>query len=106
MSRFRKLEPTRNIAIDVDGTLLINGTMCEPVVEFCRRCKAEGRYSLTLWSARGKEYSQMIADHFGITDLFDDIVSKPGYIVDDQGWDWIRHTVVITSLDEIEEADG
>ena len=93
--------PTRKvIAVDVDGTLHLNGVLNDHVVEFCRVQKANG-FALTLWSARGKQYAQAFAAKFEITHLFDDIVSKPGYVLDDQGWSWIKYTRVIQSLGDV-----
>ena len=51
-----------------------------------------------LWSSRGSAYAMKAAVLYGIEDLFSVICSKPGYIVDDQGWNWIRYTRVIRSL--------
>lgn len=94
-----KYPPTRSIAVDVDGTLHRNGVANDRVIEFCKKQKALG-FRLMLWSARGKEYAQSAADKFGVTGLFDDIVSKPGYVLDDQGWSWIKYTHVIRSSNE------
>ena len=85
--------------MDVDGTLHTNGVANAKVIEFCRAQKARG-FVLTLWSARGKKYAQAAAERFGVTELFDDIVSKPGYVLDDQGWNWIKYTHVIRTLTE------
>ncbi len=92
-----KYPPTKTIAVDVDGTLHRNGVVNDRVVEFCRVQKSRG-FVLMLWSARGKEYAQAAAARFGVTELFDDIISKPGYVVDDQGWRWIKFTSVVRSL--------
>lgn len=94
-----KYPPTKTIAVDVDGTLHIRGVVNDRVVEFCRAQKERG-FVLVLWSARGKAYAQAVAEKFGVTELFDDIVSKPGYVLDDQGWSWIKYTHVIRSLAE------
>lgn len=95
----QKYPPTKSIAVDVDGTLHINGIVNVRVVEFCKAQKEKG-FVLTLWSARGKAYAQAAAEKLGVTHLFDDIVSKPGYVLDDQGWRWIKYTHVIRSLTE------
>jgi hypothetical protein len=55
-------------------------------------------YSLMLWSARGREYADAMAQRYGVAGLFDVILAKPGYIVDDLGWDWIKYTQVIRSF--------
>lgn len=91
--------PTRKvIAVDVDDTLHVNGRVNQKLVKWCEQQKANG-YSLMLWSARGKQYAQAAAEQFCVAHLFDDIVSKPGYIVDDQGWSWIKFTHVVRRLD-------
>lgn len=95
----QKYPPTRTIAVDVDGTLHTNGILNARVVEFCERQKDNG-FTLNLWSARGKEYAQAAAEKFGVSHLFDDIISKPGYILDDQGWNWIKYTQIIRTLHE------
>ncbi len=94
-----KHPPTKTIAVDVDGTLHNDGVLNMSVVQFCERQKANG-FTLNLWSARGKRYAQAAAERFGVTHLFDDIVSKPGYVLDDQGWSWIKYTHVIRTLQE------
>lgn len=86
--------PPRVVAVDVDGTLLINGQKNPAVVRWCERLKAEG-YVLHLWSSRGRKYAESVAELFGVTHLFDVILSKPGYILDDMGWGWIKYTKVI-----------
>lgn len=91
---------TRTIAVDVDGTLHRNGVLNQRVVEFCERQKANG-YTLNLWSSRGKKYAVAAAEKFGVTHLFDDIISKPGYVLDDQGWSWIRYTQIIKTIDDV-----
>ena len=89
--------PPRVIAVDVDGTLQINGACNRRLVEWCERQKASGFY-LMLWSSRGEAHARNVAEAFGIVQLFDLICSKPGYVVDDQGWGWIKYTRVINSL--------
>jgi hypothetical protein len=99
MSAPCKYPPSRTIAVDVDGTLLVNGRLNARLIEFCRAQRARG-FSIMLWSARGKAYAQAVAERFEIVDLFDDIVGKPGYIVDDLGWTWIKFTRVVRSFGE------
>jgi hypothetical protein len=45
-----------------------------------------------VWSARGREYAQWAAAKAG---LVVHCLSKPGLVLDDQGWDWTRHTRVV-----------
>ena len=93
----QKFAPTRTIGVDVDGTLHTDGRLNRSVVAFCEKQKAAG-FRIMLWSARGKEHAQAAADRLGVSHLFDDIVSKPGYVLDDPGWSWIKYTKVITTL--------
>ena len=86
---------TRCIAIDVDGTLIINNEVNHKLIEWCKDKKEQG-YLLLLWSARGQDHALNAADISNTTELFDHIVSKPGYIVDDQGWKWARYTRAIS----------
>jgi hydroxymethylpyrimidine pyrophosphatase-like HAD family hydrolase len=104
MMKNQKFPPTRTIAVDVDGTLHVNGILNVRVVEFCERQKANG-FTLNLWSARGKEYAQAAAEKFGVSHLFDDIISKPGYVLDDQGWNWIKYTQIIRTPHEAPNAE-
>tara|TARA_R110000744_G_scaffold224695_1_gene343198 strand:+ start:42 stop:359 length:318 start_codon:yes stop_codon:yes gene_type:complete len=97
MNKQQKHPPAKVIAIDVDGTLQIRGLPNNQLIEWCKERKAEG-YTMMLWSARGEFHAKKFAELFGVVDLFDLICSKPGYIVDDQGWGWIKYTRVIRSL--------
>ncbi len=90
----------KSIFIDIDGTLISRGVLNETIVTFCKRKKAEG-FDIILWSARGREYAETVAAMCGITDLFTAIIGKPGYVVDDLGWNWIKYTKVLT-LGDIE----
>lgn len=90
----QRYPPPRIIAVDIDGTLVTQGRLSSSVVTWCRDKKTKGA-RLMLWSARGIEYANQVADHFELRDLFDDVVGKPGYIIDDQGWNWTRYTVVV-----------
>ncbi len=94
-----KYPPTRCIAVDVDGTLYTRGVLNTRLVEWCKVRKEQGFY-LLLWSARGREYAVKAAEKAGVTDVFDTIIAKPGYIVDDLGWSWIKHTVAVTTLED------
>jgi predicted mannosyl-3-phosphoglycerate phosphatase (HAD superfamily) len=94
----QKFPPPRTIAIDVDGTLQRRGEPNLPLLEWCREKKSAG-FTLVLWSSRGEDHARKFATLFGVQDLFDHILSKPGYIVDNHGWSWIQYTRVIKSLD-------
>lgn len=82
------------IAVDVDGTLKVRGGLNADLVEWVKAQRLRG-YSMTLWSARGEEYATTFALEHGIAHLFDHICAKPGYVVDDQGWSWVRFTKVV-----------
>jgi len=105
MSNQQKYPPQRVIAVDVDGTLHNNGIPNQKMIDWCKERKDHG-YTLMLWSARGEAYARGFAVQFGIVDLFNLICSKPGYIVDDQAWGWVKYTKVIRSFNEnVKESD-
>jgi hypothetical protein len=93
----QKYPPPKVIAVDVDGTLWhpLTGELNIPLVEWCRERRAEG-FTPMLWSARGKAHAEAIAEQFSLVQLFDVILSKPGFVLDDQGWNWIVYTRVIS----------
>ena len=92
--RRQKHPPPRVIAVDVDDTLMVRGRVNAPLVEWCRRKRAEG-FALILWSSRGEAHARRAAELAGLEDCFAVILSKPGYIVDDQGWSWVKYTRVV-----------
>jgi len=98
--RKRPLFPMRSnvIAVDVDGTLGVQGVLNERLITWCREQKAAGK-TLILWSARGEAHARRAAEFFGVSDVFDVIMGKPEAIVDDKGWGWIRFTRVIRSFE-------
>lgn len=83
------------IFVDVDGTLFEGNVLNEYLVKWCREKKSQGFY-LVLWSCRGAEYARQAASIANVIEVFDFIISKPGYIVDDNGWRWINFTTVIS----------
>lgn len=91
--------PQNVIAVDVDGTLHRGGIANMALIEWCRKKRAQG-FDLMLWSARGEAHAKKAAGLFGVSDLFSTICSKPGYIVDDKGWSWIKFTRIVRTLDE------
>jgi hydroxymethylpyrimidine pyrophosphatase-like HAD family hydrolase len=85
-----KYPPARVIAVDVDGTLLFqNGKPNFRIVEFCKRKKSEG-FTLFLWSSRGESHALEALKKCNLEGVFEHVLSKPGYIVDDKGWTWTR----------------
>jgi len=93
----QKFPPARCVAVDVDGTLLIGSRPNARLIEWCWQKKNEG-FRLMLWSARGKDHAINAARLCGVMDLFDAIESKPGYIVDDLGWSWIKFTKIVRDV--------
>lgn len=98
--RFKKFPKTKSIFVDIDGTLISRGKLNHIIIEYCRHKKAEG-FDIVLWSARGREYAEDIAAKFDLAGFFTAIIGKPGYIIDDIGWSWIKNTKHLT-LDDIE----
>jgi len=95
----KSLPPPRVIAVDVDNTLHSAGVCNSRLIDWCKQQKEAGFY-LMLWSSRGEAHARNVAAHCGVDGLFDMICSKPGYVVDDQGWGWIKYTRVISSIRE------
>ena len=87
----------RMIAVDVDGTLSLNGQPNTVLIEWLRRRRQDG-YQLMLWSSRGEAHARRCAELFGVADLFAWIIPKPGAVVDDQGWAWTQYAHVVTDL--------
>jgi hydroxymethylpyrimidine pyrophosphatase-like HAD family hydrolase len=93
----QKYPPSKVIAIDVDGTLIINGVVNDDLVAWCKARKNDG-FCMILWSARGEKHAKNAAKTTKLEAVFNHILSKPSYIVDDKGWSWIKYTRVIKSL--------
>jgi hydroxymethylpyrimidine pyrophosphatase-like HAD family hydrolase len=79
------------IAVDVDGTLISGFSMNQNLIQWLVIRKNEG-HELILWSARGRDHAMNAARITGTEHLFDAIISKPGRIVDDLGWSWVKWT--------------
>lgn len=94
LARDQKYRPAKVIAVDVDGTLIVGGEVNKSLVEWCKDKKEQG-FCMILWSARGEDHAKKAAKRSKTTDLFDYIHSKPGYIVDDKGWQWTKYTRII-----------
>ncbi len=91
----RKLPIAKVIAVDVDGTLIVGGTVNKSLVKWCQNKREEG-FSMILWSLRGESHAKKMAEWAGVTDIFHNIIGKPGYIVDDKGWSWTKFTRRVT----------
>lgn len=90
--------PSKTAAVDVDGTLLINGVPQAKAIEWCRQKKRDG-WSLILWSAAGRDHALRAAVLCGLDGAFVAIIAKPSVILDDIGWSWIKHTCVIRAVE-------
>lgn len=90
----QKFQPAKVIAVDVDGTLIKGGRVVCSLVGWLREQRSLG-FRLMLWSARGRDHAMGAVELFGLQGLFDDVVSKPGYVVDDHGWGWTHYTCVV-----------
>ncbi len=91
----RKLPIAKIVVVDVDGTLVTKGIINFELIEWCKARKNEG-FELVLWSSRGRRYAEKMARYADVTDIFDSIIGKPGYIVDDKGWSWTKYTRRVT----------
>ena len=78
----------------MDGTLHIRGEPNTKAIAWLTQRKAEG-FTLMLWSMRGEAHARNISNQCGCLELFDHIISKPGYVLDDLGWSWINRTQVV-----------
>lgn len=79
------------IFVDVDGTLIFkNGEPNFPLIKKLWEKKSAG-FAIVLWSFRGEEHAKAAAWEADCTSLFTHILGKPGFIVDDKGWTWIRY---------------
>ena len=98
--RMRKQKYPRQklIAVDVDGTLFVRGALNVDLAEWCKQKKSEG-FRLMLWSARGQKHAEEAAYRSNLEDVFDTVISKPGFVVDDMGWSWVKYTKIIDRLE-------
>lgn len=81
----------KTIFVDVDGTLVCAERVNHNLIAWLRVKRSEG-HELILWSAQGQKYAQEVAVRLEIAELFSAIISKPGAIIDDKGWAWIKFT--------------
>ena len=82
MTKRKRFTRASTVCVDVDGTLIVNGALSNRVVRWAERARGEG-LSVYLWSARGEAYAKEIAARYDVSHLFDKIISKPGYTLDD-----------------------
>lgn len=100
-----KLHQNKTIYVDIDGTLFRNNQLDRELVEWIIFKRGQG-FVFNLWSARGRDYAEQFASVFGLADLFDAILSKPGHIIDDQGWSWTKYIPAINRDQIILELGG
>lgn len=93
----QKLPPPKVIAVDVDKTLFNRGVVNKKLVELCIKWKDEG-FTIIVWSSRGEQYARAAVEKAQLSNVVNHVIGKPGYIVDDQGWTWIKFTKVIKNL--------
>jgi hydroxymethylpyrimidine pyrophosphatase-like HAD family hydrolase len=89
-----RFQVNKAVYVDVDGTLLTGSTVNPLVVEMVRNYKADG-FEIVIWSARGAVYARAAAEKAEIANIADAILTKPGLILDDQGWTWTQYSKAI-----------
>jgi len=97
VTKRQKYPPARCIGIDVDGTLVRKGRLDRRLADWAKEKKEEG-FEVILWTARGRDHALRTAKKFEIEDHFTAIIGKPGYVVDDLGWTWVKFTRVVRRL--------
>lgn len=85
---------SKTIAVDVDRTLFLGDKVNLPMVEWIKEKHSNG-FEIIIWSSRGTEYASKATKMAGLTDIVLCSISKPGYIIDDQGWRWINYTKIL-----------
>ncbi len=89
------LTPNKTIFVDVDGTLMLaNGELNERLLKWIDAKLRKG-FQFSLRSMRGAEHALNTATKFNVSNRFLNFLSKPGAIVDDHGWRWIKFSKAI-----------
>ena len=81
--------------VDVDGTLLVRHEVNQALVTKLKAMKADG-WIICVWSSRGSVYAQAAVIKAGLEEVTDHVLSKPGWICDDQGLGWLEYVRVST----------
>ena len=84
----------KTIYVDCDGVLLLGHRINHTLVSKLHRMQSEG-WDLVVWSARGREYAQVIASQsqlFRVT-----CIGKPTIMIDDRPADLLRYCKVLSS---------
>ena len=89
-----KYTRAKTIFVDVDRTLFLGKKINVDLVEWIRD-KHNAGFEIIIWSSRGTEYAKLATDKAGLSEIVLCSISKPGYIIDDQGWSWINYTKVL-----------
>ena len=85
------------IAVDVDGTLILGDAVNQALVDWCKAQARDG-HRLTVWSARGEEYAAAAVAKCGLSDIVVHAISKPQVIVDDKLWQWTERTFAMRAV--------
>lgn len=82
------------LAVDVDGTLLAGKHPRKRVVDQVKAKHNDG-YQIIVWSSAGEDHARAAINLCGIEGIVHAVISKLGYILDDQRWSWIKYTKVL-----------
>lgn len=82
------------IYVDVDDTLIIDKKVNTELIKWLIK-KHVDDYEINVWSMAGKKHAERAVERCGIALIVSNTLSKPGYIVDDMGWNWIQYTKAI-----------
>ena len=82
---------SKTICVDIDNTLIYKNELNQELVIWLKEQK-KNNYDLILWSMQGRQYAEKVANKYNLQNLFNAIIGKPGFIIDDLGWSWTRHT--------------
>lgn len=88
-----KYAPRKSIYIDVDGVLLFEKGFNKELAAWIKKNSSAigGEFDFVLWSSRGADHARRVAEALKITTCFLAILAKPGYIIDDRGFEWTAH---------------
>ena len=80
----------KTIFVDVDGTLLINDQINQRLCSWIKTKYIDG-YEIIIWSMQGAKYADKICKRAKLEFVVSHCISKPGTIVDDEGWLWTKN---------------
>ena len=93
----QKFKSPRVIYCDVDNTLVVGGRLNKRLVQGLGERRPAG-FQLNVWSARGEEVARAAVERAELEGKVNACLSKPGTLVDDAGWGWVRFTHVINPM--------